>query len=332
MPTANDILIGYLASTSKRLQEMMLNPSGKGDRARAFNVSRAAVLISHVRDLQRELKAQIAAVTGPMIAQAYRNGLRQGNQQAIESGAYRPNDPLLRGGFSLIDRQAAAVVARDTAADLFKAADAMADNAVRLLRRTAENGLSNAQINEVIARGILEGSPAEVTRALRDELRRVHDGNIVPIIDKNGDLRHFDAGSYAKLIVITKTREAVVTARHERLMGLNLDVVTIIGKLSNNFCSAFLGQAFSLSGKSRDYPPLASLPGGGPPFHVQCSKGTRAFVAELASGAQREVAQGVVDAQKLLGMDTSAAQRAFKDLQLRAQVRQAYGRIVKIAA
>ena len=56
-----------------------------------------------------------------------------------------------------------------------------------------------------------------------------------------------------------------MTARHERLGELGLDLVAFVGRVSDNFCSAFLGQVFSLSGTSNKYPAYASLPGGGPP-------------------------------------------------------------------
>lgn len=34
------------------------------------------------------------------------------------------------------------------------------------------------------------------------------------------------------------------------------------------------------------YPALAGLPGGGPPFHPNCSKGTAAYVPELVSASR----------------------------------------------
>jgi hypothetical protein len=135
---------------------------------------------------------------------------------------------------------------------------------------------------------------------------------------------NFDVGYYAEMVARTKTREASVDARHERLSELGLDLVAIVGRISKNFCTAFLGQVFSLSGNSDKYPAYSSLPGGGPPFHPNCSKSTRPFVEELASDKQLDQADGLDDADKLLGMDATQAQRAFKDLQIHAQQKDRY--------
>jgi hypothetical protein len=154
-------------------------------------------------------------------------------------------------------------------------------------------------------------------------LRAVH-GDRVSIIDKNGDPMEFGVGHYADMVARTKTRQATVTARHGRLEELGLDLVSIVGRVSQYFCTAFLGQVFSLSGKSEKYPAYSELPGGGPPFHPNCSKSTRPFVEELADERQMAAAEPLEDAGTLLGMDVSRAQRAFKDLQLHAQVKDRY--------
>lgn len=330
MASPADILAGYYAATGERVRALVLAPNGKSVRAQAFNQARAASILSQVRKLERELKRRTATVTGAAMAGAYRDGLTQARDMAIETGVVRPDNPLLRGGFSQVDRDAAALVARDTAASLNRAAESYATRVESILRRTGQMALEESEVNRIIAGGIIQGQPTEAIRQLRDELRSV--GETVQVRDRNGDIINFEPGYYARMVVITKTREAVVTARHERLSGLGLDLVMIIGKPSNNFCSAFLGQVFSLSGQHPRYPAYDSLPDGGPPFHPNCSKGTRPFVEALARPAQLEVAEGVPDAQKLLGMSPTQAQRAFKDLQLRTQVEAQYKRITPIKA
>jgi hypothetical protein len=154
---------------------------------------------------------------------------------------------------------------------------------------------------------------------LRDELRRVNKGNIVTITDRNGKPIHFTAQHYAGMVVRTKTREAVVTARNERFTQLGIDTVAIIGRLSDNFCTAFLGQVYSISGKHPKYPALSSLPGGGPPFHPNCSKGVRPFIEALATPGQTKAAEPSPAANRLIGKTPAQAQKMFKDLQLRAE-------------
>lgn len=327
--TADEILARYYADAAERLRKIILSPPGATDAARVFNRARAAALINQVHQIQAELKRRAVDLAGREISTAIRAGRADADAQAAEAGI-RPEGGALRGSFNLIDSKAAVVVARDTAADLSKAVDSMGRVAERILRKTGQLELSESEINRVIAGGIIEGKPREAIRELRDELRRVNEGGIVEVISRNGTPIHFEAGYYAKMVVVTKTRQAVTVARHERLGELGIDLVSIIGKVSNNFCTAFLGQVFSVSGKHPRYPALASLPGGGPPFHPNCSKGTRAYVEALANPARRALSEGLTDANKLLGMDPTRAQRAFKDLQLRQQVTPRYQKLTPI--
>jgi hypothetical protein len=147
------------------------------------------------------------------------------------------------------------------------------------LRTIAEQGLGREKLNRILAGGVIEGAPVETIRTLRDELSKIH-GETVPIVDKNGDTINYAAKDYAEMVARTQTRQATTIARHERLESNGVDLVSIVGRVSTNFCTAFLGQVFSLSGKSDKYPALSSLPGGAgpyppPPFHPHCSKSTR---------------------------------------------------------
>lgn len=106
--------------------------------------------------------------------------------------------------------------------------------------------------------------------------------------------------SYASLLVRTRTREATVAARHERLLVSGIGLVQITGRVSSNFCTAFIGLVLSL-GDERvidgvRYPAIASLPGGGPPFHPNCTKGTAAYIPDLVSaGRVRSQARALIE-------------------------------------
>lgn len=317
------ILAGYYRDAAKRIKETVLHPPGGTQSGREFRQARAAQQIQQIDTLLVGLKQKAAGWVGKNIPAAYRDGLRRADRQAREAGVRPPSIPPLRGSFSVIDQRTVRVFARDSMGDLTKAADSMGRQAQRVLRSTAQQGLGESDINRVLAGGVIEGSPRETIRRLRDELEKVH-GETVTVIDRNGDPISFDAGYYAEMVARTKTREATVTARHERLEELDIDLVAIVGRISTNFCTAFLGQVFSLSGNSTKYPAYSSLPGGGPPFHPNCSKSDRPFIEELASDAQIEQAEILSSSEKLLGMDTSEAQRSFKDLQIHAEIKERY--------
>lgn len=314
---AVEIAASYYRAASARMKEWVLKPPGTKDSSRAFRQGWAASKVFQVDQIVRGLKGQTSGWVGANVPRAYRDGIARANSQAVEAGV-RVKGSGFSGSFSLIDQRSVLAFARDAAGDFSKAADSMGDRAKELLRQTAQMGLAETEIDRILAGGVIEGQPADAIRTLREELRRVH-GDAVEI---NG--RNFEVGYYAELVARTKTRQATVVARHQRLESLGLDLVAIVGLISKHFCTAFLGQVFSLSGKSDKYPAYSSLPGGGPPFHPNCSKSTRPFVEALAEESQVEDAEILPDSAKLLGMTTAKAQRAFTDLQLQAQVKERY--------
>jgi hypothetical protein len=323
VPRSESQVIGDLfAQAQARLRDTVMMPLGRTFASRDFRRGRAADLLGQIDPIIRQLKTGAATWTGKNVPAVYREGKRTADRQAREAGV-RIEGSGFSGSFSLIDRRAVAVFARDIAMDLNKSADSMGKRAERILRATAQHGLSETQINARLAAGVIEGTPRETIKALRDDLAAVH-GDTVTIMDKNGEPREFGVGYYAEMVARTKTREATVYARHERLRELDLDLVAIVGRVSTNFCSAFLGQVFSLSGTSTKYEAYDSLPDGGPPFHPNCSKGTRPFIEELAEEDQLAQAEILPDAKTMLGMDTTQAQRAYKDLQLHAQIKDRY--------
>lgn len=324
----SDLLVEIYRAALGRLKTIVLKPGGATAAGQAFRRARASTLVAQVDAILRQLKAQASGWVGAKMPQAYRDGLAAGDRQAEEAGV-RVAGSGLSGSFGLVDQQAVVVLARDAMADLSKAADSAGDRAKRLLRQTAEMGLGGAAINAILAGGVIEGTPVETIRSLRDALKAVH-GETVTIVDKNGRPIEFDAGTYAELVARTRTREAVEHARHSRLAALGIDVVVIIGRVSNTFCTAYLGKAFSLSGNHPKYPALSSLPNGkGPPFHPRCSKSTRPFVEELATEKQLDDAAPDADVAKVITRDPAVAQRVFKDLQVRAKVEDRYVRSTK---
>lgn len=320
------ILASIFVDAQKRMADEVLKPKGRTQGSREFRQARAASQIVQVDKILRDLKQGTASWLSQdaSLLKPVHEARQRADRQAEEAGVRV--ESALSGSFDRVNARTAAVFARQIAADLAGpdgAAERMAERSKRLLRETAQVGLDESQINRVLAGGLIEGKPVETIRRLREELRAVH-GGTVTITDKNGDPREFDVGRYAEMVARTQTRQATVVARHERLGELGMDLVVIVGRVSQYFCTAFLGQAFSLSGKHPRYPAYASLPGGGPPFHPNCSKSTRPFVEELAEPQQLADAEPLGDARKLLGMDTSKAQRSFKDLQLHAQVKDRY--------
>lgn len=327
-----EVLVRLFAAAQDRLKAIVLNPPGGTAATRAYGAGRAAQQLQQIDRILLQLKQGSLAWANQAVPQAFRDGIALAQRQAIEAGVSVDGPAAAAaaaaGDFGLIDRGTAQVFAHEIYADLAKAADSIGATARKVLRDTRQQGLGEAEINRILAGGVIEGKPAEAIRTLREALRQVH-GDQVTIVGKSGLPITFQTRYYAELVARTKTRQATVYARHERLQGLGLDLVAIVGLVSKNFCTAYLGQVFSLSGTSPKYPPLKSLPSGGPPFHPNCSKSTRPFVEELASERQLDLAEGDDDQAKMLNVDPATAQRRFKDLQLQQQVRERYASTAK---
>jgi hypothetical protein len=320
-------LVARYEASAARLRDRITDPPGKTDRARVWNQARASQVLAQVDAEIADLRGMAADWTGTALEESMQRGIAAADRQAEEAGVRDEGSPL-RGSFSIVDRGAVEVLARDTVSDLVKAADSMKAHAGHVLRRMAATGVSNAEVNTILTGGVIEGRPRDTIRELRELLVKVH-GKQVTITDKNGDPITFDAGYYARLVAVTKTREATSKARHARLADRGMDLVVVVGRVSDNFCTAYLDKVFSISGSHPKYPPLASLPGGGPPFHVQCSKSTAPFIEDLADPEEIEVGEPDPDTALLLNVrDTSELQRRFKSLQGRQQ---AEGRRQKLA-
>jgi hypothetical protein len=235
---------GYFSDAAKRLKRIVLKPPGGNENSQAYRAAIAAQQIQQIDRIALGLKIKASGWVGRNIPAAMSAGVKLAHEQAIEAKV-KTKDELPEGSFSLIDVGTVRKFAADTLADLHRAADSMADRGKSVLRQTQQQGLSEKEINKILAGGVIEGRPRDTYRALEKELKALH-GETVEVNGINFDTRY-----YAELVARTKTRQATVAARHERLEDLGLDLVMIIGRQSGNFCSAFLGQVFSLSGKDQ---------------------------------------------------------------------------------
>jgi hypothetical protein len=352
--SASDSLVKLFEAAQDKLKKIVLNPPGGTEASRMYRQAWAAQQIQQIDRMMVELRQGAASWIGANLPIAVRDGVLRAELQAEEAGVAwdaatrgqgdkamaspgplspRPLVPLSSsappsGSFSLIDQGTVAAFATDIFTDLSGAATSMGERAQRLLRATAQNDLSEASINTILAGGVIEGRPAETIRTLREEFRRVA-GDEIAVRTKTGGVMNFEVGYYASMVARTRTRQASVHSRHQRLQQLGLNLVSIIGLLSKNFCTAYLGQVYSLDGRSDKYPALSDLPGGGPPFHPNCSKSTRPFIEELASEKQLDMAEGDDDQAKMLNIDPATAQRRFKDLQIEQMVRKNYASTAK---
>jgi len=311
-----------------RLRGIILEPPGKTAYTQSWQVAWASQRLAQVEgtfaDLRRRAVNWVSdkrdGSSGP-VRKAMQMGIEKANQQAKDAKVDVSGSPF-GGSFGLVDDGTVRVFARAIARDLYKAADGMKGTAKSVLTRTKQEKLSESEIHKILAGGIISGKPTQTIRELREALKVVH-GEEVTIPTENGPM-HFEAGYYARLVASTQMREASEHARHERLGQVGIDLVRVIGRVSKNFCTAYLGMVFSISGKDGRYPPLKSLPRHGPPFHPNCSKSTAPFMEALASPRQLENAGGTSDQQLMVHQGHAQPQKSFNYLQLHTQIKDRY--------
>jgi hypothetical protein len=292
------------AAVGRAMAELADDPSRRSSQ---YRLTRAAQLARSIDERLAELDRGSAAVFEPATANAVGAALRTAEAQMREIGV----DPAARGpqaSFAEVTPEEIEAIARDTVArttseaggSLRAAARQHGANALGVFRTLAESpanvgGSAEPAVNRAIARGLISGDPRVAERAIRELFRDPNApqaesyrrlGNKVIEVGR----AQMSVRQYAMTVVRTRTREATVAARHERLGLSGISLVQITGADSVNFCTAFLGLVCSLSGAQSiagvDYPALADLPGGGPPFHPNCSKGTAAYVPELVSASR----------------------------------------------
>jgi hypothetical protein len=319
--SASDVLVSYYREAARRLKAIVMAPgnSNSADFRRAHGAMQLAQIDAEIQRLSKLASAWIE----PNLRAAMEDGIALGNRQLKEIGLLPEGSPLA-GSLSKIDRGTPSNLAIDTYKDLVtKAAGSMGVNAKNALRHTSQTLITESEINRILAGGVIEGQPAHTIRELKEALEKVGGGKVT-IATKNGGTIDYEAGGYARLVARTKTREATVKARHERLESEGIHLVSIVGRISKYFCTGYLGMVFSLDGKSDKYPSLDELPGKGPPFHPNCSKSTRPFIADLANAKELDMADGVDDADKLVGVSAGEAQKRFNSLQIHQQAKKEY--------
>jgi hypothetical protein len=290
------------ARLAKAIEDLARDPSSRGA---AFRRSRESQLLAQLEARVRAANLQGVRVITPEVRSSVQLGLAQASSQMRAIGFDpRTPDTTLAASFTNIDARVTDVIARDTIARLGAATESYAIDARSLFRTlstdTVLGGAGERDTNLAIARGLLSGDRGIAERALRERFRapgsldsyRKLGNRQITVGGWTGPLR-----TYTETVVRTRTREATVQSRHEQLAEVGIDLVQIVGRRSENFCTDFLGLVCTLGPGGRDgYPSLASLPSGGPPFHPNCSKGTVAYVEDLASAERRAGARRAAEA------------------------------------
>lgn len=135
---------------------------------------------------------------------------------------------------------------------------------------------------------------AEATAAIRsriaNQLREQFSDDVVSVIAKNGRRMTFPLDFYAGMVAQNTKAQAQSFATLERAQQARHDLVRITPNPSKggDWCDAYRGRVYSISGGHPIFPPLAGLPNGGPPFHPWCKHGLGIYVPEFNSDEENQ--------------------------------------------
>jgi len=122
---------------------------------------------------------------------------------------------------------------------------------------------------EAIANKTATGSTVKEAKA--NLINRLTDKGITAIRDKRG--REINLDAYASTVARTTTAEATNKAAIQTVEDLGYDLVKITQHFSScPVCAVYEGRVYSVSGKSKDYPPLdEAFKGGYSTIHPNCT-------------------------------------------------------------
>jgi len=190
---------------------------------------------------------------------------------AYEMGFDIAAEPIIRAGLTehavmsaQVHTQAVAAVAEQITADLLAANGIIKQNCVRYLRATQQKLVKDSLLSKVIGEGLITGASR---RTVSDKIEgllweKMRNGKLLTIKNKT-----YDPEYYAKMVAITRTREATTTGTVNTCLQYAVDLVQISShSTSCEMCEKFEGRIYSISGTSSKYPMLNEAP----PYHPHC--------------------------------------------------------------
>lgn len=108
----------------------------------------------------------------------------------------------------------------------------------------------------------------------------------IQIVGRSGRSTIFDLDYYANLVLSSNMArlETDVTLSNVFRAGEDLVMVSANPSSIGDYCDAYRGRTFSISGTHDVFPPLSSTPNGGPPFHPWCRHSISYFPGPEAIG------------------------------------------------
>lgn len=275
-----DFLVSIYANAALRLQRQF------GRLVLAEQPRRLLIyqqILDELRDLERRTDAWSAQFIRQFVADADKEALQTITAAGITATFADTIDPV-----------AVENLANSMRGKLSSARQSVAILATRIFRSPAielEFPELALQVRQEVAIGLAAGeSTFAIRREIASRLQDVFTDGLVTLSASNGRQMSFPLDYYAAMVASATKRQARTVAMLQRAAEGSMDLVRVSTNPSKggDWCDAYRGRVYSISGTSDTYPPMASLPNGGPPFHPFCKHSIGIFVPEFYSQEQQE--------------------------------------------
>lgn len=175
----------------------------------------------------------------------------------------------------------------------------------------AQNERSIPSVRKAVSIAVRRGKSAdEAANAALTNLRNSFGANPVTVIADSGRSRKFSLPYYVAMVgdMVIKQAKTIGVIALARKHGIDLVRVSKQKSDHADFCDAFSGKVFSLSGRDVRVTAYEKLPNGGPPFHPWCEHELVLFDAEGMALEEIE-AYGFVESRFLLQHPKDTANR-----------------------
>lgn len=255
---------------------------------RGLSTHHAEALIRDIQEIVRQLDEYTYDWLVANAPLAYEVGSESAIQKLATYGM-----PNISASFGGVHQEAVRSIVIDTFQGVAGATKLMEQTLVRTLRDSSkgifQRGLVTGETRKRLTKELMldlagkgftmfEDEDGKYIK-LKDYIDFIAEDSWVGFVDAAG--RKWDLLNYTEMLTRTKTAEAVSRGTENRLIENGLDLVMITSHGAEDWCRFYEGKVFSISGTSKDYPPLSEAPNGGTPFHPRCRHRESPFVEKF---------------------------------------------------
>lgn len=263
---AIETLITYFQTVQGKIIQQIINGA---------TVSRNGALLLSVNKQLASLQNKTVEWVENEIPQAYKDGMNAVNseysKQYAAAGKKVPFD--YPSQFTTLNKKAISILIENTQAEF--------DGAIAFVGRKVKDDIRKAGI-QAIADKVTLGTTVQKTRKILAQ-QYAEQGLSAIKYKRNGKDCFMRLETYAETVARSTTREATNTATVTQVQEIGNDLV----KMTNHsspcpICAPLEGRIYSISGKSKDYPPLdRAYSGEYANIHPNCGHRLLPYIPEL---------------------------------------------------